>query len=218
MASTAAVTSPRRRADQRGQRGEDARDLLALLADELAQAVVLLDERERLDEQGLSRAGRVVHDARHRAAGVRAHGQHRPAAALGEELLLQVRAQARGELAQPLAGTLARDRLLAAQRAQPRGRAVAHALGVDRLLDRERELVERRRDRVGPRRQQRQLLALRDQRTASLERGAQRQRDREQHLGVERDRACGARGVLADVRGRDELGRRRGRRAATPRW
>ena len=171
---------------------------------------MLFDERERLDEEGLSRPGRVVHDARHRAAGIGAHRQHRPTAALRQELLLQVRAQARGELAQPFAGTLAGDRLLAAQRAQPRGRAVAHALGVDRLLDRQGELIESRRDRVRPGRQERQLLALGHERTASLERDPQRQCDREQHLGVEREGACGPRGVLTDVRGRDELGRAQG--------
>ncbi len=149
----------RRCADLGGQGGEDARDLLALLARELAQPVVLLDERERLDEQRLTRARRVVDDPRHRASRIRANREHGPAAALGQELLLQVRAQARGHLPQSLGGPLARDRVLASQRTELRRGAVADALLIDRLLDRERELVESGCDRVRARREQRKLLA-----------------------------------------------------------
>ena len=193
--------------DLGGQGGEDARDLLAFLARELAQPVVLLDERERLDEQRLTRAGRVVDDPRHRASRICPYREHRPAAALGQELLLEVRAQARGHLPQSLGGPLARDRVLASQRTELRRGAVADALLIDRLLDRERELVESGCDRVRARREQRKLLAPARQGATRLECGAQRQRHGEEHLWIERDRAGGARHVLADIGRTDELGR-----------
>ena len=196
-----------RGADLARQLGQDARDLVALVALELAQPVGQLDDRERLDEQRLARVARVVDDARHGAARARAHGDHGPPAALGHEILLQVRAQARGQLPQSLGGPLARDRVLASQRTQLRRGAVADALLIDRLLDRERELVESGCDRVRARREQRQLLAPARQGATRLECGAQRQRHGEEHLGIERDRAGGARHILAHVGRTDELGR-----------
>ncbi len=162
----------RRGADLRGQGGEDARDLLALLARKLAQSVVLLDERERLDEQRLTRARGVVDDPRNRAPRIRANREHGPPAALGQELLLQVGTQARGHLPQSLGRPLARDRVLASQRAELRRGAVADALLIDRLLDRERELVEGGRDRIRPRGEQRKLVTPARESAARLERGS----------------------------------------------
>ena len=51
---------------------------------------------ERLDEERLAGVRGVVDDAGHAAPGARLHGEHGPAAALGDEILLQVLAQAGG--------------------------------------------------------------------------------------------------------------------------
>ncbi len=65
--------------DAARQLGQDARDLVALVALELAQPVRQLDDRERLDEQRLPRVARVVDDARDGVARARADGDHGPA-------------------------------------------------------------------------------------------------------------------------------------------
>ncbi len=108
------------RSDMTRELGEDARDLVALVALELAQPVRQLDDRERLDEQRLPGVARVVDDPGHRAARARAHGDHRATAALGDEVLLQVRLEVgiRGQRAQPIAGAAPRGRELGAQRLQ----------------------------------------------------------------------------------------------------
>ena len=127
---------------QRGQLAQDPLDLLALGARGLGEAVVQLDDRERLDEQRLPRARGVVDDARHAAARRRpcTASTGRPAA-LGDELLLQVL----GSSASAPPGELGRDALaaaaqLAAQPPQLRRGVVAQvgAVLLDRALDRRR--------------------------------------------------------------------------------
>ena len=95
--------------DERGEVAEDPRHLVALGDLGLAQPVRVLDGRERLDEERLPRAGRVVHDPGHAPAGRRLQRQHGAAAALGDEVVLEVLGERRvaRDLAQPL-GQLAR--------------------------------------------------------------------------------------------------------------
>ncbi len=101
-------------ADLARELGQDARDLVALVALELAQPVGQLDDRERLDEQRLPRVAGVVDDPRHGATGTRAHGDHGPPAALRHEIFLQMRLKIgiRRERAQSVAGASARRREL----------------------------------------------------------------------------------------------------------
>ena len=96
------------RADRRRQLAQDAQHLLALGARHLGVLVRHLDELERLDEDRLAGVGDVVDDPRHAAARARAHREDGPAAALGDEVLLQVVAQRRRarEPAQLLGGAL----------------------------------------------------------------------------------------------------------------
>jgi len=82
-------------ADSTRELAQDPRDLLALGALGLAQAVGVLDDGERLDEQRLPGARGVVDDARHRAAGRGAERENGPAGALGDEVLRQVLAERR---------------------------------------------------------------------------------------------------------------------------
>ena len=82
------------RAGRRGEVAEDALGLLALGARGLGLAVAQLDDLERLDEERLPRAGRVVDDPLHAAACARLEREHRPAAALRDEVLLEVVADA----------------------------------------------------------------------------------------------------------------------------
>ena len=65
--------------DERGEVAEDPRHLVALGDLGFAQPVRVLDRRERLDEQRLPRARRVVHDPRHAAAGRCLEREHGPA-------------------------------------------------------------------------------------------------------------------------------------------
>ena len=97
VASTSASSSCRAVADEPRELAQDPLDLLALGARRLGEPVVQLDDRERLDEERLPGAGRVVDDARHLAARGRLHREHRPPAPLGDEALLQELA----ELARP---------------------------------------------------------------------------------------------------------------------
>ena len=76
-------------ADEPRELAQDPLDLLALGARGLGKPVVQLDDRERLDEQRLPRARRVVHDARHLPARRRLDREDGPAAALGDEALLE---------------------------------------------------------------------------------------------------------------------------------
>ena len=95
-------------ADGGRQLAQDPLDLLALRARRLRLAVAELDDLERLDEERLARVGGVVDDARHAAARARLDGEHRPAAALGDEVLLQVLADAAlaHELLEPVGDAL----------------------------------------------------------------------------------------------------------------
>ncbi len=104
--------SPRLRTDERGEVPEDARHLVALGDLRLAQPVRVVDSRERLHEERLSRAGRVVDDAGYATACARPKCEHRPPTSLRDEVVLEVLgerwvasdlAQALGELAATLA-------------------------------------------------------------------------------------------------------------------
>ena len=101
-------------ADLARELGQDARDLVALVALELAQPVGQLDDRERLDEQRLPRVAGVVDDPRHGATGTRAHGDHGTPAAFRHEIFLQMRLKIgiRRERAQAVAGASPRRREL----------------------------------------------------------------------------------------------------------
>ena len=147
----ARASASARRADGGRQLAQDPLDLLALGAGGLGLAVVQLDDLERLDEERLARARRVVDDARHAAARARLHREHGPAAALGDEVLLQVLAQAGDarEPAQLLGDALPAVAELAAQPAQERRGVVAQvgAVVLDAAADLLRERRERRVDR-----------------------------------------------------------------------
>ena len=77
----------------RRQLAKDPFDLVALGRRGLRLAVGQLDDLERLDEQGLPRAGCVVDDAANAAPRARLQREHGATAALGDEVLLQVLAQ-----------------------------------------------------------------------------------------------------------------------------
>ncbi len=82
-------------ADRTRELAQDPRDLLALGAFGLSQAIGVLDDGEGLDEQRLPGARAVVDDARHRAARGGAEREHGPAGPLGDEILRQVLAEQR---------------------------------------------------------------------------------------------------------------------------
>jgi len=89
--------------DGRRQLAEYALDLFARVRRRFGQAIVQLDDGERLDEQRLSRARGVVHHAGHLRTSRGANGEDGPAAALGEKRFLQrvphvVRPRDAGEL------------------------------------------------------------------------------------------------------------------------
>ena len=85
---------------------------------------------------------RVVDDPGHRAARARAHGDDGSAAALGDEIFLQMRLDVgiRGERAQPVAGAAPRGRELGAQRLE---------LGRGGVLDARRIELERALELIG---------------------------------------------------------------------
>ena len=87
--STSACSAAACNATADGELAQDALGLLARLRRRLGQAVVQLDDGERLDEERLPGARRVVDDPRHLRTSGRANREHRPAPALGEERLLQ---------------------------------------------------------------------------------------------------------------------------------
>ena len=148
------VGVPRR---PRRQLAQDPLDLLALGARRLRLAVVELDDVERLDEQCLPGVRGVVDDPRHAAARARLHSEHRPAAALRDEVLLQVLAQLvrADELLSSSRDALPARRSSRAQLAEL-GRRVVAEVGavlldgaVDRLRDRGEPRVDRRRPARG---------------------------------------------------------------------
>ena len=83
---------------------QDSRDLVALGALRLAEPVRVVDDRERLDEERLARAGAVVDDAGHAPTRRRPEREHRTTPALGHEVVLQVIPDRRvtGETLEPL--------------------------------------------------------------------------------------------------------------------
>ncbi len=82
-------------ADGGRQLAEDPLDLVALGGRGLRLAVRQLDDLQRLDEQGLSRARCVVDDAADAARRARLQREHGTSAALGDEVFLQMLAQPR---------------------------------------------------------------------------------------------------------------------------
>src|SRR5215217_9733663 len=66
------------RAHGGGERAQDPFGLLALRASRFGEPVVELDHGERLDENRLPRARRIVDDAGHLAARARLDGEYRP--------------------------------------------------------------------------------------------------------------------------------------------
>ena len=151
---------------------QDPLDLVALRARRLRLAVRELDDVEGLDEERLARVGGVVDDPGHAPAGARLHGEHGPAAAERDELLLQVLAQlARAdELLELVANALPAGAELAAQLAQLRRGVVAQvgAVLLDGAVDRLRDRRQCRVDGCGERAEER--------RRRLVERGARPQR------------------------------------------
>ena len=190
-------------ADVARELGQDARDLVALLALELAQPVRQLDDRERLDEQRLPGVAGVVHDPRHGAARAGAHGDHGPPAALGDEVLLQVRLQIgiRRQRAQPIARAPPRGGELGAQRLELRRGRVLDARRIE--LERPLELIGDARQRLGdlarPRSEQRRRLLALGQVPAHAERGTHGLGDLDQRVDPERTAAPGVLGLVAHV-------------------
>ena len=121
--------------DLRRELPDDPLDFLPLGAHRLGELVVELHDCERLDEECLSRARRVVHDPRHLAARADLYGQNRSAAALGDECFLQEIAEgARAcQLRQLLDCSVTSFAQLRSKLPQQRGRVVAQIGAV--LLD-----------------------------------------------------------------------------------
>ena len=170
----------RRLADGGRELPQDPLDLLALRARRLRLAVRELDDVERLDEERLAGVGRVVDDPGHAPAGARLHRQHGPAAAEGDELLLQVLAQlARAdELLELVAHALPPGAELAAQLAELRRGVVAQvgAVLLDGAVDRLRDGRERRVDRRGELAQERRRPPRRARRGPAASRSRCRRR------------------------------------------
>ena len=157
-------------ADRRRQLPEDPIDLLPLRTGRLGLAVAQLDDLERLDEERLARARRVVDDAGHGAARARLDGEHGPAAALGDEVLLEVlpHAASARQPAQLVGDPPAALAELPAQAAELGRGAVLQvgAVGFDAGSDRLGQPAEAQVDSGGQLVQQRRLLRLVVQRRA----------------------------------------------------
>ena len=80
-------------ADGCRQLAQDPLDLVALGPCGLGEAVVQLDDVERLDEERLPGRRCVVHDAGNAAPRARLHREHGSAGTFGDERLLQMRLQ-----------------------------------------------------------------------------------------------------------------------------
>ena len=194
------------RRDGRRELAEDALDLLARVRRSLGQAVVQLDDGERLDEERLPGARRVVHHSRHLRTSRRANGEHGPAAALGEERLLQrvlhvARARDARELVAHARAAVAQ---LGAQLAQQRRRRVADIRPVllDPAVDLVGEPAEARVDGLEERGEHR--LA---QDALRLEGDPDRDRDRPQLVGTQQPAAARPFGGRAHVADPGELRR-----------
>ena len=199
-------------ADRGGEVGEDSLGLLALGPRRLRLAVAELDDLERLDEERLARAGGVVDDALHAAPRARLQREHRPPAALRDEVLLQVLADARRarEPPQLLDDGVAETAQLLSKAAQEWRGVVAQvgAVVLDAAPDLLRERGEIGVDRRGDLVQERGLLRLGVERCARPRAAGDRrcdpaQRIRGEHAAARRVR----RGVTHVV---DPLERRLG--------
>ena len=139
------VSSSRLRRDERREVAEDPRHLVPLGHLGLTQAVRVLDGRERLYEERLSRAGRVVDDPGHTPAGRRLQREHGTARPLRHEVVLEVLAQGgvARDLPEALGEAPAALAQLAPQAAQRRRGRVAQVRAV--LLDRAADLLGDRR-------------------------------------------------------------------------
>ena len=140
-----------------------------------------LDDLERLDEERLAGAGRVVDDARDRAPGAGLDGEDRPAAALRDEVLLQVllHALAPRQPAQLVGDAAAALAKLPPQAAELGRGAVLQvgAVGLDPAPDRLGHAAEARVDRGRELVQQRRRLGLPAQSRPRGERAGDRRPD-----------------------------------------
>ena len=131
-------------ADERAELVEDPADLLVDRRLRLAPRVAQLDDDERLHEQRLAAARRIVDDALHLAAGIGPHGHHVASVAHRDDRLLERTAELRpDERVESPAEAVVRDPHGTAQRPEPRRRRV------QQLADR----VEAARQRAAQRRQ-----------------------------------------------------------------
>ena len=200
-ASTASVERVRLLAHGGRQLAQDPLRLLALRARGLRLPVAQLGDLERLDEERLARIGGVVDDARHAAARAHLDGEHRPAAALRDEVLLEVLADAAlaHELLEPVGDALTAGAELAAQLPQLRRGVVLEvgAVLLDRAVDRLGERLQRRVDRGGELAEERRLL-LRERRS-SAQRACDGVADVPQRRGGQDAAERSVRGSVANV-------------------
>ncbi len=181
--------------DERRELGQDALDLLALGARGLGELVVQLDDRERLDEQRLPGARRVVDDPADLVPRAQLDRQHGPAATVGHERLLKVLAKL-GRPRQPcqLVGhALPPGPELVAQPAQERRRGVAQprAVLLDAPVDVAADRGQGRIDRSQQVGEQRCRLALLRERAPCGQRDGDRRGDRTELAGLQRAAALG---------------------------
>ncbi len=195
--------------DERREVAQDPGDLVALGDLGLAQAVRVVDRRQRLDEQRLARAGGVVNDAGHAPPGRGLQRQDGAAAALGDEVVLEMLGDRRvvRDLAQALGQPPPALAQLAAQAAQRRRGRVLQIGAV--LLDRPPDLLghgeQRRVDPCHELHQHRDLAPLAE-RAARRHPGANRALDLRQRASVERAAAGREVGRLAHVGCAAEVG------------
>ena len=115
-----------------GQCDENAPDLLALFLEGLGERVVGLHHFERLDEERLSRAGFLVHDAREAVLPVGAHGHAVPAALLRDVAFREDVGARPRELLEALHDVAAEPEDGRADREKPRrGRVLDPAVGFE---------------------------------------------------------------------------------------
>ena len=162
----------------------------------LAQRVVRFEDLQRLDEDGRPRRGLIVDDALHRAAHLRLHGHDIAAAAQRHDRLLErARELTLEQPVEPLLKTRLRRAQLRAKRTQPRARAVEHLGGPrDGVLDGLRERARRASEL-----RKRGERGVRAHVLKELLGGADRVRDAEQLIGIQRTAEARAPDRVADV-------------------
>ena len=200
---TSAASAWRLRADERREVPQDARDLVPFGDFGFAQSVGVVDRGEWFDEERLTRAGRVVDDARYLAARRCLQCQHGPAGAFRDEVVLQVLGERRitGDLAEPFGEPAAALSKLAAEPAELRRggveqiRSVLLDGSVDFVCDREERRVDPTRDVA-----QRRSIVSRRKRPQGADAGAHRQPDLPQRSRVEGAAAGGELRGLGHVR------------------